>query len=132
MCRLHIILRIFFLSQGSCDPSNIRDQFYVTWFFVLAFYTVDLTLYCVTFQSTENSDGFKHMQIISNLSPFVYYLSHFLFDYLTFIGNVLGRIVSFQMTDHSYHFLAINYNLGKRAIYRRILTFQNRQPDMQF
>ena len=85
----------------------------IVWFIVLAFYTIDLNTYFMTMINVERLDGFKHIQLMSRVSPLIYWLSNFLFDYLFFFLIILVRILIFKLTDDDYEFLKIDHHFCK-------------------
>lgn len=85
--------------------------FYLFWFFALAFFTIDLLAYFSGFINVERLDGFKHIQMMSNVSPVIYWLGTFTFDFIFFLLVMVVRTSSFKIFD-SYHFLDFSYALG--------------------
>lgn len=75
------------------------------WFIALVFFTIDLTYFYTTFLSTERIDGFKHIQLMSNVSPFIYWISNLIFDSIFFFLIVVLRILAIKAVDDSDGFL---------------------------
>lgn len=106
------IYLIFLLFQRSCDLSEISSQLSLI-FTALAFYSVDLSSYFSIFLSVERIDGFKHIQFMSNLSPFTYWLSNYIFDFVFFFVIVFLRILCFKLIDDRDGFLHFQHPFGK-------------------
>lgn len=61
----------------------------------------------------ERIDGFRHIQMMSNLSIFVYWLGTLIFDYIFYVLIIAGRIIFYKLFDDQYHLLAFNDSFGK-------------------
>ncbi|XP_065226082.1 phospholipid-transporting ATPase ABCA1-like isoform X2 [Planococcus citri] len=103
--------------HGICGPVNELKllAFYFLWFSAAAFYTVDLMSYFSTFVNMERIDGFFHIQMMSNVSPFLYWLTTLIFDLALFLIIIVIRVGIFKIIDHS-NFLALNESLGIFAL----------------
>lgn len=101
----------FLFLQVSCN-SALSAKFYIA-FILLGFYSVEVCNYFTFFLSMERTDGFKHIQFMSNLSPLVYWLSNFIFDFVFFFIIVLLRIISLKLVDNLDGFLDFRHPFGK-------------------
>ena len=96
--------------QEQCNGSDEDPSLIIIWFIVFAFYTIDLNTYFMTSINVERLDGFKHIQLMSNVSPITYWFSNFIFDYIFFFLIMLVRIIVFKMLDDEQEFLKIDYH----------------------
>lgn len=82
------------------------------WFIGLAWFSMDLCDYFSILPKVERIDGFKNIQYISKVSPFVYWLSNIIFDSIFFMLIILLRMMVFKPFDR-FGFLDFNTQMGK-------------------
>lgn len=84
-----------------CDTKNTMDLI----MFWLLFFTpglIYLTGSFIAFPLSERVSGVKHLQIMTKLSPIMYWISCFIWDYFCYIIIVLVSLVTMYLFD-SYH-----------------------------
>lgn len=79
-------------------------------FIAFGFFTINLNTYFVTVITTERLSGFKHIQLMSSVSPSTYWLSNFVFDYIFFFVIVIARILTIKLIGDHTGFLSLDYH----------------------
>lgn len=71
---------------------------------------------------------------MSNLSPFVYWISNLYFDFIFFLAILILRIILIKLIDDEGGFLAIEDDFGKnfKSKFRFTSTFMFIQKRLQF
>lgn len=77
-------------------------------YFMLAYYTVDLIGYVTVFLNAERISGFKHIQLMSNLSPFTYWFGTFVFDLVFLLAIVVLRALLLKIFDDRHSILTLD------------------------
>ena len=67
----------------------------------------------MTSVNAERLNGFKHIQLVSNVSAVTYWMSNFIFDYIFFFVIVLVRLLIFKLLGDDYEFLIVDRHTRK-------------------
>lgn len=94
--------------QNNCEPSADDYGLIFLWVAALVFFTLDISYFSAPFVSTERIDGFKHIQLMSNVSAFIYWFSNLMFDSLFLFAIIFVRIVAIKLVDDAGGFLSFS------------------------
>ena len=87
--------------QFVCLPVSLTTDSMLLWFTAVGFFTTDLLTYFAPFVSMEQIDGFYHVQMMSSMSPFAYWLATFIFDFVFYFISMVIRIIVFKYVSGS-------------------------------
>lgn len=84
-----------------CDTKN-TDNLISFWCAFITLGLLHLIGYFIALPLSERVSGVKHLQMMTKLSPIMYWISCFIWDYFCYIIIVLVSLVAMYLFD-SYH-----------------------------